>query len=619
MLTTIIILILTALGFATGRVRSDIVALCSLVLLLIFGILTPEEALSGFSNPVVIMMVGLFVIGGGVLQTGLSKMMSKRIVALAGTNHIRLFVIVMIVTAMISGFISNTGTVALMMPIVVSMANNTGMKPAKLLMPLAFASSFGAALTLIASPPNLVIQDILVKAGYKPLSFFSFSPIGIISIIVGIVVLMPLSNWFLAKRDNEKVGKKQRGKSIKQLVSDYGLTDNLSVLEINEKSKAIGKTLAELNINNLYGLTVIEVRRERNLRAGILGDFTQDLVEPTTILTAGDTLLLNGEQTQVEHLTADLGLSLPKKSSAKSTKGKKRMSFYDIGIAEIVLLPKARLVNRMLKDTDLRSQYGLNVMGIKRRGESLTGDLSDIHLMAGDVLLVQSTWERIAHLDGYDEQWVVLGQPLEEASKVTLDYKAPLAAGLMIAMVAMMVFDFIPIEPVTAVIICALLMVITGCFRNIEAAYKTINWESVVLIAAMMPMSVALQKTGASALVSRFLIDSLGNMGPTMLLAGLYITTSILTLFISNTATAIIMSPMALTCATQLGVSPYPFLLSVAVSAGMCFASPFSTPPNAIVMQAGQYKFMDYIKVGAPLQIIIAITMILVLPLIFPF
>ena len=235
------------------------------------------------------------------------------------------------------------------------------------------------------------------------------------------------------------------------------------------------------------------------------------------------------------------------------------------------------------------------------------------------MLLVQGTWGNIARLSKEDSDWVVLGQPLAEAAKVTLDYKAPVAAAIMVLMVLMMVFDFIPVAPVTAVMIAGILMVLTGCFRNVEAAYKTINWESIVLIAAMLPMSLALEKTGASGYISHTLVSGLGSYGPLALMAGIYFTTSLMTMFISNTATAVLLAPIALQSAIQIGVSPIPFLFAVTVGASMCFASPFSTPPNALVMPAGQYTFMDYVKVGLPLQIIMGIVMIFVLPLIFPF
>lgn len=233
--------------------------------------------------------------------------------------------------------------------------------------------------------------------------------------------------------------------------------------------------------------------------------------------------------------------------------------------------------------------------------------------------MVQGTWKDIARLNEVQSEWVVVGQPLAEAAKVTLDHKAPIAATIMILMIIAMVFDFIPVAPVAAVIVAALLMVLTGCLRNVEDAYKTINWESIVLIAAMLPMSLALEKTGASAMISSGLVSYLGDFGPIILLAGIYFTTSLLTMFISNTATAVLLAPIALKAALDIGVSPYPFLFAVTVAASMCFASPFSTPPNALVMSAGKYTFMDYVKVGLPLQVIMGIVMVLVLPLLFPF
>lgn len=224
---TIIILVVTAVFFVAGKLRSDLVALCSLLALLIFQILTPEEALSGFSNSVVIMMVGLFVVGGAIVQTGLAKMISRKVLKLAGTSELRLFLLVMLVTAVIGAFVSNTGTVALMLPIVVSMAVNAGSSPRRLLMPLAFASSMGGMMTLIGTPPNLIIQDTLVQAGYPALSFFSFLPVGVVCLLVGVLVLIPLSRWFLSPKQKENAAQ-ESGKSLKQLVKEYGLTNNLS-------------------------------------------------------------------------------------------------------------------------------------------------------------------------------------------------------------------------------------------------------------------------------------------------------------------------------------------------------------------------------------------------------
>ena len=597
MILTLVILAVSALFFAIGKIRSDVVAVCALILLMVFGILTPDEALSGFSNSVVIMMVGLFVVGGAIFQTGLAKMISGRIMKLAGDSELRLFLLVMVVTSAIGAFVSNTGTVALMLPIVVSLAAKGRINASRLLMPLAFASSLGGMLTLIGTPPNLVIQDVLTDAGYEPLSFFSFTPVGLICIAVGIIVLLPLSKLMLAKKGGGGEKGKAKAKSLEQLVSEYHLADNLSRYVVGQESSIKGMTIAELDVQNRYGLTVLEVRRETTRQKGLIKNVNQMLAGPRTVLNEGDIIYLTGEKDQAVRFAAEYGLAEPDKSHTGG-EGQGGLDFYDIGIAEIVLLPTSRLVNRLLK--------------------YIMDDLADVRLHGGDVLLVQGTWANISRLSDEEENWVVLGQPLEEAAKVTLDYKAPLAACIMLLMIAMMVFDFIPVAPVTAVMIAAVLMVLTGCFRNVEAAYKTINWESVVLIAAMLPMSVALEKTGASAAISHSLVSGLGGYGPYVLLAGIYFTTSLLTMFISNTATAVLMSPIALTSAVESGLSPYPFLFAVALGASMCFASPFSTPPNALVMQAGRYTFMDYVKVGLPLQLIMGIVMVFVLPLLFP-
>ena len=619
---TIAILIISAVLFANGKIRSDIVALCALCALLVFQILTPAEALSGFSNSVVIMMVGLFVVGGAIFQTGLAKMISSRILKLAGKSETRLFLLVMLVTAGIGGFVSNTGTVALMLPIVVSLAASANLNASRLLMPLAFASSMGL-FTLIATPPNLVIHEQLVSGGFEGLSFFSFFPVGLICVTVGTIVLLPLTKWFLSKKGGKDGKKGQSGKSLNELVKEYGLSDNLYRLKVLNTSLLKGKTIVDLDVRRKYGLNVIEVRRNKNESTQsrfLKGNAPLQLVSPRTQLQSDDVLYVRGSQDKMEQFVIAYQLErLESASPEEMVKGGKALDFYDVGIAEIVLMPSSKLINQTVKECGFRDKFNVNILGIRRNNEYMLRDLGNQRVHSGDVLLVQGTWANIDRLSHDDTEWVVLGQPLAEAAKVTLDYKAPIAAAIMILMVCMMVFDFIPVAPVTAVIIAGLLMVLTGCFRNVEAAYKTINWESIVLIAAMMPMSLALEKTGASEYISNTLVSGLGVYGPFALMAGIYFTTSLMTMFISNTATAVLLAPIAMNSAIQIGVDPTPFLFAVAVAASMCFASPFSTPPNALVMPAGQYTFMDYIKVGLPLQIIMGVVMVFVLPLLFPF
>ena len=633
MTITLIVLVITVAMFIWGRVRADIVALTALAALLVLGILTPAEALAGFSSPIVIMMIGLFVVGGAIMQTGLAKLTGNKLMALSRGNETITFLLVMLVTSFIGAFVSNTGTVALMMPIIMSIAAGSGMQSSRFLMPLAFAGSLGGMLTLIGTPPNLVIDEVLTEAGYQPLAFFSFFPVGIIVIAIGIIVLMPLSKIFLSKSQGNK--KKKNAKSLDDLVDEYRLLDNLHrfIVPSSRTSAArdengnqldiVGKTLKELSIQKKYGVSIIEIRNEKKSRLGLVKDVNQNMAKSSSTIQVHDTLYIIGDEQKMQHFARDYGLRKMKDV---------KIDFYDLGLTEIVVMPTSNFAGLRIGEANLRKRFGINVLGVKRgssssssseggRGgsEYITDNLIAAKLHVGDMLLVQGEWTNLAHLTADTTNWVVLDQPEKTADKVLLDYKAPVAAAIMLLMIAMMVFDFIPVAPVTAVIIAGLLTVFAGCFRNVEAAYKTINWESIVLIAAMMPMSTALEKTGASALVSQGLVDSLGAMGPTALLAGIYFTTSLMTMFISNTATAVLMAPIALVAAQQVGVSPYSFLFAVTLGASMCFASPFSTPPNALVMKAGGYTFMDYVKVGLPLQIIIGVVMTFVLPLLFEY
>lgn len=626
MIATLIILIVSAVLFVSGKVRSDLVAICALLALLLAQIITPSEGLAGFSNTTVIMMVGLFIVGGGILQTGLAKMIGSKVMVLAGNSPIRLFLLVMVVTAAIGMFVSNTGTVALMLPIVVSMAAVSGTSSRRLLMPLAFASSMGGMMTLIGTPPNLIVSETLSTASekfggpYEPLSFFSFLPVGLITLGVGIIVLIPLTRMLLVSKEKSTDDKKT-GKSLKELIKEYGISDNLFRVHLLDKdSNAVGKTVADLNIYREYGINVLELRRSAGHNR-FVRTVNQHLASPELILQEGDVLYLSGDLERIQKFAQDYSFRLLDNHTdeIEGSSSNTSLDFFDIGVAEILIMQSSSMTNRTVADIGFRSKFNLNVLGIRRQQDYLLQGLASRKIREGDVLLVQGTWEDIARLKNESDNWVVLGEPLKEAAKVTLDYKAPIAALIMIAMILAMVIDSIPVAPVTAVLVAAVLMVVTGCVRSMEAAYKTINWQTIVLFAAMMPMSTALEKTGVSTLLTDALVGGLGVSSPLLLMGIIYAATSVMTIFISNTVTAMLMAPIALQCAHGIGVSPVPFMFAVTVAASMCFASPFSTPPNALVMSAGQYSFKDYIKVGLPLQIIMGVVMVLVLPLLFPF
>lgn len=607
MTITIIVLIITIAMFIWGRVRGDIVALSSLMVLTATGVLTTSEALSGFSSPILIMMVGLFVVGGAILQTGLAQSAGNSISKMAKGNETRALIYVVLATSIIGAFVSNTGTVAIMMPIIMSMAASSGIRSSRLLMPVAFAGSLGGMLTLIGTPPNLVISETLEENGYAPLKFFSFFPVGVIVIAIGLAVLLPMSLLLIKKKGKHQNG--GQGKSVDDLAVQYQLHENIYKYCVgNNKGGLAGMRVQDLDLQNKYGLTILEIRNETKNALG--KEIRQNMAWADTMIVQGDILYFYGDKQAMETFARERHLV------SMSTD---RLDFYDIGISEIVVLPTSRLIGTRIRDSRLREDYSVNILSIHRDKKYIKEELSEHRLQNGDILLVQGQWEKIMQMNHENENWVVLGRPDKLMERVSLDYKAPVAAAIMLLMIVMMVFDFIPIAPVVAVVSAALLMVFAGCFRSVDAAYKTINWESVMLIASMMPISIALEKTGVSQIVSENLVRSLGALGPYALLAGMYFTTSLMTMFISNTATAVLMAPIALTAAQQIGVSPYSFMFAVTLGASMCFASPFSTPPNALVMKAGRYTFMDYIIVGLPLQIIIGIVMTIILPLLFPF
>lgn len=605
---------LTIAAFIADKVRSDIVALCSLALLLVTNVLTPSEALAGFSNSAVVMMIGLFIVGGAVFQTGLAKIISSRLLKLAGTSEVKLFFLVMLVTSVVAAFVSNTGTVALLLPIILAMAKSAGTSPAKLMIPLAFASSLGGVLTLIGTPPNLIVDGYLRDNGREGFAFFDFLPIGLICLAVGLILLYPLCRFFLGKKDKDNADEAD-DQTLAQLLHDYHVNDLVFRLQPSEGSTHLeGSTVGELDVRRRYGITILEVRRSNR---NMFSPNIQEMVTVGTVFQPGDTLYVIGRREGVDRFAKDHHLTV---FEDEEREGKGKLDFYEIGLAELLISPDSAMINRTLRSANFRERFNVNVLAIKRSGKYLFENILDSTIKAGDMLLVHGAWKGIESMAKKNREWIVIGSPSEDAENVALDHKAPLAAVIMAVMVGVMVFaDQLGIKPVAAVIIAGLLMVLTRCVRSVDAAYKMIGWESIVLIAAMMPMSTALSKTGISAWIATSLVEGLRAYGPIAAMAGVYLVTSVLSTFISNSATAILVAPIAWAAAEQLGVSPTPFMMTAAVAASCCFATPICTPPNAMVMNAGHYNFMDYVKVGLPLQIVIGIVAILVIPLFFPF
>ncbi len=608
MIQVLIILIITAGLLVWGRIRSDVVALCSMVALVLSGVITPEEGLAGFSNSVVIMIAGLFIVGGAITQTGLARLISNKVLSLAGESELRLFYLVILVTIIVGLFVSNTGTVAILMPIVVTIASQSGVDARRLLMPMAFACSISGMMTLIGTPPTLIVHNSLIESGHEGLHFFTTLPVGLVILLICGTLLRPLSK-LLTRSGETAMDTKRMRKSPEQLSRQYNLLEDLYRLRIEEGSFLRKKTLAELDLTGRFHCSVIGVK-------GVHLGARATVPTAETMLHRGFVLHVSGAYEDVQKLAEEACLTFLDDEQEGQRTFSGQLSFSEYGLAEVVVKHGSRMIGKHISDTGLRQTYGISVVGLQRNRSYITHRLSRATLQEGDMLLVQGTWEDIERLGGQETDLILLGEPATEASKAIISERGPVAAVIILLMILAMILDWLP--PVMAVLIADILLILTRCFRSVKDAIGTISWESVILFAAMIPLATAMDNTGLSAMISGGIVSGLGTYGPYAVLAGIMLGTQVLTMFISNTATAVLFAPIALQAASALGVSPIPFMIGVSVAASMCFMSPFSTPPNAMVMSVGKYSFMDYVRVGLPLQVIVIAAMVWLLPLFYP-
>lgn len=608
MVQVLIILIVTAGLLVWGRIRSDVVALCSMVALVLTGVITPEEGLAGFSNSVVIMIAGLFIVGGAITQTGLARLISNKVLSLAGESDLRLFYLVILVTIIVGLFVSNTGTVAILMPIVVTIAAQSGVDARRLLMPMAFACSISGMMTLIGTPPTLIVHNSLIESGHEGLQFFTTLPVGLVILLICGALLRPLSKLLTSSKE-AAVDTKRMRKSPEQLSSQYNLLEDLYRLRIEEGSFLRKKTLAELDLTGRFHCSVIGVK-------GVHLGARATVPTAETMLHRGFVLHVSGAYEDVQRLAEEACLTFLDDEQEGQRTFSGRLSFSEYGLAEVVVKHGSRLVGRRISDTDLRQTYGISVVGLQRNRSYITHRLSRATLQEGDMLLLQGTWEDIERLGAQETDLILLGEPATEASKAIISERGPVAAVIIFLMILAMIFNWLP--PVMAVLVADILLILTRCFRSVKDAIGTISWESVILFAAMIPLATAMDNTGLSSMISGGIVSGLGTYGSYAVLAGIMLGTQLLTTFISNTATAVLFAPIALQAASALGVSPVPFMIGVSVAASMCFMSPFATPPNAMVMSVGKYSFMDYVRVGLPLQVIVIAAMVWLLPLFYP-
>ena len=599
------ILAFAILFFITEWLRVDMVALAVVVVLMLTGLVDVGEALSGFSNPAVLTIASLFVVGGAVLQTGLAGDIGKRILQIAGKDPLRLMVVIMLTVALLSAFMSDTGTVAVLLPAITSLALSAGISASKLLIPLAYGALLGGATTLIGTPPNIIVSDLLYEQGLEAFQFFDYTPIGLLLLAAGVVFMLLIGHRLLP--DHKSTADVQRVATPEELLDLYRLPDDMFRLRVRRGSDLVGLRIADANLRQEFEVTILQVLSETQS-----GDKTQTIpVDADTILKVGDILVVQGDTDSVAHTAAVYNLGVQPAEAEDET----ALVSNEVGVAEVLLPPRASLVGKTVVDVRFGTRYHLTVLAIQRPGVHQKLSLKETQLRFGDTLLVQGPWSSIQALRKYRRDFVVMGQPEEMVAAPTRK-QAPLALLILCGMLVLMITNLVPV--VTASMLAALMMVLTGCV-SIDDAYDAVDWKSIVLVACMIPMSIALVNVGLVSLFAQGISDSLGNLGPLLVLAGLYALTSLFTQVLSNTATTVLIAPIALAAAQEMGVQPYAFLMGVAISASMAFASPVASPVNTLVMGSGDYRFSDYVKVGLPLIVVTLVVSLFVLPVLWPF
>lgn len=592
--------------FATGKVRMDAIALMVIVAFVLSGTLTLNEAFSGFSDPNVILIAALFIIGDGLVRTGVATKMGAWLVSVAGNSETKMLIYLMLTVAGLGAFMSSTGVVAIFIPVVLSVSARMNTSPSRLMMPLSFAGLISGMMTLVATPPNLVVNSELLREGLHGFSFFSVTPIGLVVLILGIVYMLAMR--FMLKTDNGDSARDGRKRStFRDLIREYHLTGRARRLAIRPGSPMIGQRLDDLKLRERYCANVIGVERWRRFRRVIVN------VNGVSEFRARDVLLIDMSASDVD-LRQFCGEQMLEPMVLRGEYFADQA--LDVGMAEVALIPDSEMIGKTVREIAFRTRFGLNIVGMKRDGKAMDGSVVDEPLQLGDILLVVGNWRQIALLAKRGRDFVVLNMPVEVDDASPAHSQAPHAIFCLVLMVALMLTDEIP-NPIAAIIACLLM----GKFRciNAESAYKAIHWPSIILIVGMMPFALALQKTGAVDLVVKGLMDVAGGEGPYLMLGCLFMMCAAIGLFISNTATAVLMAPIALAAAKSMGVSPYPFAMVVAMAASAAFMTPVSSPVNTLVLGPGKYSFSDFVKIGVPFTILVMVVCVLLIPVLFPF
>lgn len=571
--------------FATEKLRIDAVALLVLSALAIFGLVSPGDALSGFSNQATITVAAMFILAAGLQNSG----------ALSGIGHLlgqarsplTFLLILFGVLAVIAPFVNNTAVVAVFMPLVMTAAAGIGMSASKALIPLSYVSQMAGVCTLVGTSTNLLVNAMARDLGHPGFSMFEFTPLGVICFVVGCLYLLTLGRYLLPDA------------RATELAEQYDLGKYITELRVLPDSSLIGVSVGEAKLGEEFGVFVLELLR---------GD--KKVWSPRSqILEAGDVLIARGDWSKLDHLRKEAGLEINTEFQFQTQaleEGTEQV------LTEVLIAPRSRVIGSTLALLDRRWQHTATVLAIHRRGQILREQLKDVRLNVGDVLLMLTPEAEMAALRS-DANVIVLS---ERNAEKPAGWRAPFALATMVLVIAISAIGWAPIA-ITS-LVGAVAMTLAGCLEE-DAVYDAIDWRIIILLAGLLPLGVAMSQSGAAEFIVANTIGLVSGFGPLVVLAVVYLMALLLTEFMSNAAAAVLLTPIGMSTANVLGVDATPFLIAVTFAASTSFATPVGYQTNTMVYSAGGYRFTDFLKVGLPLNLIFWVLGVIFIPVFWPF
>ena len=593
-----------SVAMASNRIRFDIIALGVVIALGLSGILSVQESVAGFGNTVVILVAGLLVVGEMLDRTGIARKVGDLIAKKGGKDEARLLVVIMVAACLLGGVMSSTAIVAIFIPIVVRIANETGVSKSKLLIPMSYASLISGMLTLIATPTNLVVHGELQQEGHDGFNFFSFTPLGLAIMVTAVAYFALFARKWLPTVKSNSANTHSKRSTIEMFLA-YNSQDKVSGYRIHDASELIGKPIHETHLPSTYGVRIISIIRERKKN-----EFSIFFGDKSVELREGDVLNIFGKPDAHKALDA-----LPGVDPYEITERMRLLMRWEIGTSAVLIHPESNLINKTIEEIGFQSNFGLQVLGIRRGQEALV-DFHQAKLKSSDSLFVAGSWGDIKELAKRTHDFIVLEEPSDNEDSPPSHKKAPMALGILSILIAVSVLELIPL---TMTVICAALAAVFSRCMTMEDAYRSIHWNSIVLIAGLLPMADALDQTGGTDLIVDALMSALGTAPHSVMFSALFFLTAIIGLFLSNTASAVLLAPIAITAAEMQGISPYPYAIAVMIAASAAYSTPVSTPVVTLVMEPGEYAFLDFVKVGVPLLFLTWLVTVLIAPMMFPY